>query len=138
MPFSTRVPYRTRTAIALIALMMLGTGTASLGRWVVPLRAQDYAGVERPGRSPQQNNTYQTAIRRAVKVPAMEYPEDALEKGIGGSVVIDVAINAAGDVTTAAVASGHGKVRVGALKAGTGIEVRAPIRNDGAAGCRQV
>ena len=33
-----------------------------------------------------------------------EYPQDALERGISGTVVIDITVNAAGDVTTAAVA----------------------------------
>ena len=62
------------------------------------------------------------AFRRAVKLPAIEYPEGALEEGLGGTVFVDVEVNAAGDVTTGAVASGPEGLRLAAFKMAMGLK----------------
>ncbi len=51
-----------------------------------------------------------------------EYPQDALERGIKGDVIVDITVNAAGDVTTAAVASGPQELRASAFKAALGLK----------------
>ena len=54
--------------------------------------------------------------RRQINKVYPEYPQDALERGIQGTVVVDITVNAAGDVTTAAVASGPQELRASAFK----------------------
>ncbi len=51
-----------------------------------------------------------------------EYPHDALERGIKGVVIVDIVVNAAGDVSTAAVASGPQELRASAFKAALGLK----------------
>jgi TonB family protein len=60
--------------------------------------------------------------RRQINTVYPEYPQDALERGIQGTVVVDVTVNAAGDVTTAAVASGPQELRASAFKAALGLK----------------
>jgi len=60
--------------------------------------------------------------RRQVNTVYPEYPQDALERGIQGTVVVDVTVNAAGDVTTAAVESGPQELRASALNAALGLK----------------
>ena len=55
--------------------------------------------------------------RRQINTVYPEYPQDALERGIQGIVVVDITVNAAGDVTTAAVAGGPQELRASAFKA---------------------
>jgi TonB family protein len=55
--------------------------------------------------------------RKQINVVYPEYPQDALERGIRGTVVVDITVNPAGDVTTAAVASGPQELRASAFKA---------------------
>jgi TonB family protein len=62
------------------------------------------------------------APRRQIKTSYAEYPQDALEKGIGGTVLVDIAVNATGDVTTAAVVSGPQELRASAFKAALGLK----------------
>jgi beta-lactamase regulating signal transducer with metallopeptidase domain len=62
------------------------------------------------------------APRPTVKVPFAEYPVDALEKGIHGTVHINLAISPAGDVTTATVIEGPQELRASALKAAYGLK----------------
>ena len=59
----------------------------------------------------------QAPLRRDAQMPAFEYPADALEKGIGGIVIINLAVNPGGDVTTGEVASGPEELRDAAFKA---------------------
>jgi TonB family protein len=58
----------------------------------------------------------QAPLRRTVEMPILEYPTDALERGIGGVVVINLAVNPGGFVTTGEVASGPEELRVAAFK----------------------
>ncbi len=60
--------------------------------------------------------------RRQINTVYPEYPQDALERGIHGTVVVDITVNAAGDVTTAAVASGPQELRASAFKAALGLK----------------
>lgn len=67
-------------------------------------------------------------LAQSVSVPRVqintvypEYPQDALERGIRGTVVVDITVNAAGEVTTAAVDSGPPELRASALKAALGL-----------------
>ena len=54
--------------------------------------------------------------RRQINKVYPEYPQDALERGIKGVVIVDITINAAGDVSTAGVVSGPQELaRVGVL-----------------------
>ncbi len=55
--------------------------------------------------------------RKQINTVYPEYPQDALERGIKGTVVVDITIDAAGDVTTAAVAGGPQELRASAFKA---------------------
>lgn len=55
--------------------------------------------------------------RRQINKVYPEYPPDALDRGIQGRVVVDITVNAAGDVTTAAVASGPRELHASAFKA---------------------
>ena len=60
--------------------------------------------------------------RRQVNTVYPEYPQGALERGIQGTVVVDVTVNAAGDVTTAAVESGPQELHASALNAARGLK----------------
>ena len=60
--------------------------------------------------------------RRQINMVYPEYPQDALERGIRGIVVVDITVNAAGDVTTAAVAGGPQELRASAFKAALGLK----------------
>src|SRR5262249_48116250 len=51
------------------------------------------------------------APRARTKTAYAEYPLDALEKGVSGTVTVNIAVSAAGDVTTAAVTSGPQELR---------------------------
>ncbi len=63
--------------------------------------------------------------RRLVRGTHPEYPAEALEKQIGGVVTVNIAVNAAGDVTTADVASGPDVLRASAFKAAMGLKTSA-------------
>ena len=56
-------------------------------------------------RAAAQPQTAPAAPRKQVNRVYPEYPQDALEAGIKGVVIVDITVNAAGDVSTAAVAS---------------------------------
>jgi len=60
--------------------------------------------------------------RRQINKVYPEYPQDALERGIQGTVVVDITINPSGDVTTAAVASGPQELHASAFKAALGLK----------------
>lgn len=57
------------------------------------------------------------APRAQINMVYPEYPPDALARRIRGTVVVDVTVNAAGQVTTAAVASGPQELRASAFTA---------------------
>ena len=60
--------------------------------------------------------------RRQINMVYPEYPQDALERGIRGTVIVDITVNPAGEVTTAAVASGPQELRASAFKAALGLK----------------
>jgi TonB family protein len=60
--------------------------------------------------------------RRQINTVYPEYPQDALERGIKGTVVVDITVNAEGVVTTAAVASGPQELRASAFRAALGLK----------------
>jgi TonB family protein len=62
------------------------------------------------------------AARTRTKAVYAEYPLDALEKGISGTVTVNIVVNAAGDVTTAGVISGPQELRASAFKAALGLK----------------
>ena len=108
---------RRSSALRLLALVVTAFGAAGLSVRAVPLRAQTmvdgapntFFHVAVPAdrfRSPLRQSADAATMRRAVKVPMLEYPEGALAKGIGGAVFVDLAVNASGEVTTAAIVTG--------------------------------
>ena len=62
------------------------------------------------------------ASRKQINTVYPEYPHDALERGIRGTVIVDITVNAAGDVTTAAVVNGPQELRASAFKAALGLK----------------
>ena len=65
------------------------------------------------------------APRKQINKTYAEYPQDALEKGISGTVLVDIVVNPAGDVTTGAVVSGPQELRASAFKAALGLKFEA-------------
>jgi TonB family protein len=62
------------------------------------------------------------SARRQTKMGFAEYPADALERGIRGTVIVAITVNAAGQVTTASIVSGPPELRASAFKAAMGLE----------------
>jgi TonB family protein len=62
------------------------------------------------------------SARRQTKMGSAEYPADALEKGIAGTVLVAITVNAAGQVTTASVVSGPQELRASAFKVAMALE----------------
>jgi TonB family protein len=62
------------------------------------------------------------ASRKQINKVYPEYPQDAMERGIQGTVVVDIVVNAAGDVSTASVASGPQELRASAFKAAVALK----------------
>jgi TonB family protein len=60
--------------------------------------------------------------RARTKMAYAEYPIEALEKGISGTVTVNIVVNAAGDVTSAGVISGPQELRASAFKAALGLK----------------
>ena len=124
---------RRSSALRLLALVVTAFGAAGLSVRAVPLRAQTmvdgapntFFHVAVPAdrfRSPLRQSADAATMRRAVKVPMLEYPEGALAKGIGGAVFVDLAVNASGEVTTAAIVTGPDELRDAAFKAAMGVK----------------
>ena len=103
---------RTRFVVAALTFVSVTIATVLVASAVMPLRAQDIPAI-----------TADTPRRQINKVYP-EYPQDALARGISGTVVVDVTVNAAGDVTTAAVASGPQEFRASAFKAALALKFR--------------
>jgi len=70
--------------------------------------------------APQQGAPGQ--FRRLIKVAYSDYPSDALDKQISGTVKITIVVNPAGDVTVADVTSGPPELRSSAFKAAMGLK----------------
>jgi TonB family protein len=76
--------------------------------------------ARRPQAEARQATRSQTtpgAPRKQINTVYPEYPQDALKRGIQGTVIVDITVNAEGDVTTAAVASGPQDLRASAFTA---------------------
>ena len=106
---------RMRFAAAALAFVAVTIATGLIAAAAMPLRtaappqaAQSQAAPDAPRR--QINKVY----------PA--YPQDALERGIKGVVIVDITINAAGDVSTASVVSGPQELRASAFTAALGLK----------------
>ena len=101
---------RTRVAAAAFAFIAVTIATGLVAAAALPLRAPSAA----QGAS--------EAPRRQINMVYPEYPQDALERGIRGTVIVDITVNAAGDVSTGAVASGPQELRASAFKAALGLK----------------
>lgn len=118
---------RARFAVAAITFVAVTIATALVAAAAMPLRAPQYvvsdvvSGFSRTPDAPQ-SPAAPDAPRRQINMVYPEYPHDALERGIKGTVVVDIAVNAAGDVSTAAVASGPQELRASAFKATLGLK----------------
>jgi TonB family protein len=69
-----------------------------------------------------QNTAAAEAPRRQAKMGFAEYPVDAFEKGIRGTVMVSITVNPAGQVTTAFVVSGPPELRTSAFRAAMALE----------------
>ena len=108
---------RERFAVAAVTFVGVTVATAMVAAAAMPLRAPQYAvPAFRPAlAAPPQ--TVPDAPRQQINTVYPEYPQDALERGIKGTVIVDITVNAAGDVSTAAVASGPQELRASAFTA---------------------
>ena len=114
---------RMRFAVAGFAFIAVTIATGLIAAAAMPLRMNGPSVVSGFSRTPAaQLPTTAEAPRRQINKTYPEYPQDALERGIRGTVIVDITVNAAGDVTTAAVASGPQELRASALKAVLGLK----------------
>lgn len=95
----------------LLSRYLIGEGLATPVRWSAVARPQVAA-----------SQTVPDARRKQINKVYPVYPEDALERGIKGIVVVDITVNAAGDVSTAAVASGPQELRASAFTTALGMK----------------
>ena len=132
---------RTRFAVAAFSFVAVTVATGLVAVAAMPLRtpyAPQYV-VSGSSRAPAEQmrqsadamrraapsqavTTKPDAPRKQINVVYPEYPQDALERGIRGIVVVDITVNAGGDVTTAAVASGPQALQASAFKAALGLK----------------
>jgi TonB family protein len=134
---------RMRFAVAALAFLAVTTATGLLAVAAMPLRAASLvsaaASNELPTlvsrfliadgpatpirwRAAAQQQTAPEAPRRQINRVYPAYPQDALERGIKGVVIVDITINAAGDVSTAGVVSGPQELRASAFAAALGLK----------------
>jgi TonB family protein len=99
---------RMRFAVAAFAFVAVTVATGLIAIAAMPLRSQSPTSPDAPRR--QINRVYP------------EYPHDSLERGIKGVVIVDITVNAAGEVTSAAVVGGPQELHASALKAAYGIK----------------
>jgi TonB family protein len=131
---------RTRLALAALAFIVVTFATGLIATAAMPLRQSEvpqyvlsgFSTAEPlakavsptlpapPQATPSQNAP--EAPRKQINKSYPEYPQDALERGIRGTVIVDVTVNAAGDVSTAAVASGPQELRASAFTAALGLK----------------
>jgi TonB family protein len=110
---------RNEIIVRLAASVMVAGAALSLAQWAVPLRAQGQ--VSAPSGQVVAVRAEPLLRRRPVKLPAIEYPADALEKRIAGLVVVNLTVDPSGQVTSGAVAGGPEELRASALKAAMGL-----------------
>jgi TonB family protein len=124
---------RGRATVAAALLVSVMAGTCLMASGLFPLRTA--GGVETivqaPGRHIELARVFsrgQTPVapsseaRRQIRMTPAEYPPDALAKGIRGTVMVDITINPAGDVTTASVVSGPQELRAAAFNTAMGLK----------------
>jgi TonB family protein len=99
---------RMRFAVAASSFVAVTIATGLMVVAAMPLRAASQTAPDAPRK--QINRVYP------------EYPHDSLERGIKGVVIVDITVNAAGDVTSAAVVGGPQELHASALKAAYGIK----------------
>jgi TonB family protein len=108
---SLESPSTSQAMPMLVSRYLIGERLATPIRWSAAARPQ----VAQP-------QTTAAAPRKQINRVYPEYPQDALEAGIKGVVIVDVTVNAAGDVSTAAVVSGPQALRASAFKAALGMK----------------
>ena len=132
---------RTRFAVAALAFVAVTIATGLIAAAAMPLRASSlvstsndlptlvsrYLIADGPAapinwRAAAPPQTAPESPRRQINRVYPEYPRDALERGIKGVVIVDITINAAGDVSTAAVVSGPQELRASAFTAALGLK----------------
>jgi TonB family protein len=135
---------RTRFAIAAFTFVAVTIATTLVAAAAIPLRASSLVSLSPASEAPlylvsrfltagalgKATSRIEAAApqnapelpRRQINKTYPEYPQDALESGIRGTVIVDITVNAAGDVTTAAVASGPQELRASAFKAALGLK----------------
>jgi TonB family protein len=107
---------RMRFVLAALMFVAVTIATGLIAIAAMPLRSEYVAPAFRPAPAAQTQTAPELPRRQINKVyPA--YPQDALERGIKGVVIVDITINAAGDVSTAAVVSGPQELRASAFTA---------------------
>jgi TonB family protein len=113
MPLRTspRVSSASSDLPMLVSRYLISEGLAAPIRWSAAARPQ-------VAKAP----TGSDAPRKQINKVYPEYPQDALEAGIKGVVVVDIAVNAAGDVTTGSVVSGPQELRASAFKTALGLK----------------
>ena len=140
---------RTRFAVAALSFVAVTAGTGLIAIAAMPLRASSLVSAATSNEplpllvsrflitegsataiswtaaaQPQaaRSQAASDAPRTQINTVYPEYPQDALERGIRGTVIVDITVNPAGEVTTAAVASGPQELRASAFKAALGLK----------------
>lgn len=119
---------RARLAIAGCVFIVVTIAMGLVAVAAMPLRSQyvvsGFLTAEASAKAVSRTSaqTAPDAPRRQINMVYPEYPHDALERGIRGTVIVDITVNAAGDVTTAAVASGPQELRASAFNAALGLK----------------
>jgi TonB family protein len=134
---------RMRFAVAALAFVAVTTATGLIAVAAMPLRAASLVSASTSNELPTlvsrfliadgpatpirwraaaPPQTAPEAPRRQINKVYPAYPQDALERGIKGVVIVDITINAAGDVSTAGVVSGPQELRASAFAAALGLK----------------
>jgi TonB family protein len=127
---ATRVPLQAMTIAGIETAIPAPPGSPlAILPAIVPLTAPARAAAARlqqvaapGGRGRGAPTATPGAPRTRTKAAYAEYPIEALEKGISGTVAVNIAVNAAGDVTSAGVISGPQELRASAFKAALGLK----------------
>ena len=117
--FQEELMSRARLVAVTVALLAVVAATGWLAAWAMPLRTPYVLSGFSPTVRAQ---TAAETPRRQTKMSFAEYPADALEKGIRGTVMVAITVGPGGDVTTAAVVSGPEELRASAFKAAMGLQ----------------
>jgi TonB family protein len=119
---------RMRIAVAAVTFAIVTIATGFVAVAAVPLRAPAssmFLAAEPSAKVSWSRASAQRApdaSRKQINKVYPEYPQDAMERGIQGTVMVDIVVNAAGDVSTASVASGPQELRASAFKAAVALK----------------